>query len=154
MSKIIELLWKGKTYELIIDKNLDLPNKPFRDHQGYVRMSVNGKKVMFHRWVLGTTDPNIIVDHRNRNKLDNRRSNLRECTKQENNRNSKAKGYCYLKRLNKYQANIRVDGKLIYLGIHEREEDAREAYIQASIKYFGEFSPYYKYDQGNTEEVN
>lgn len=49
----------------------------------------DGKRVtlQMHRLVKGTTDPYIIVDHKDKNRLNNRRSNLREVTPKENANN-------------------------------------------------------------------
>ena len=47
-----------------------------------------------------------------------------------------AKGYYYMKSINKYQANIRVLGqKQIYLGIFKTEEEAAKAYQDAKLIY-------------------
>ena len=41
----------------------------------------------------------------------------------------------------KYQASIRVNHKLIYLGRHSEIESAQQAYDDACLKYFGELPP-------------
>ena len=46
------------------------------------------KQVLLHRLVLGT-DNRKIIDHINHNKLDCRKSNMRECSKSENSKNMK-----------------------------------------------------------------
>jgi len=86
------------------------------------------------------------VDHINGNGLDNRRSNLRIATSQQNNRNRKI---CNLNtsgfkgvRLdrNKWRADIRIDGKRKNLGRFVNPEAAAAAYDEAARKYFGEFA--------------
>lgn len=56
---------------------------------GYLsaRMTINNKSVnnQIHRFILNLQDPNICVDHYDFNKMNNRKSNLRICTKAENN---------------------------------------------------------------------
>jgi hypothetical protein len=49
----------------------------------------SGKRanLQMHRYVLGTTDPYILVDHIDRDRLNNSRSNLREVTPKENANN-------------------------------------------------------------------
>ncbi len=89
----------------------------------------------------------LIYDHRDRDGLNNQKYNLRECsysqntinTKKRSNCSSKYKGVSWAPRQKKWQANIRKDGKLIYLGYHEKEEDAALAYNKKGLELFGEF---------------
>jgi hypothetical protein len=83
------------------------------------------------------------VDHIDGNKLNNHVSNLRWCTIRENssfsnrnvNKTSKYAGVCWYKRLNKWQAQAKINGKKIYIGLYKTEQDAYEAY-QNAIKTF------------------
>lgn len=56
---------------------------------GYALTTVNGSEKRMHRMVLGVTDPLVIVDHRNGDRLDNRRANLRPFTPTQNANNRK-----------------------------------------------------------------
>ena len=101
-----------------------------------------------HRFILDLTDSNIIVDHKNRNPLDNRRKNLRQCSPKENSRNltaSKRNTSGYLgvgiTKHGKYRARIMVNRKEIRLGNYDRLEDAIKARQEAEKKYFKEFAP-------------
>lgn len=63
--------------------------KSFRwyiDKDGYVVGYVGGKMVKLHRFIIDCPQDKV-VDHINRNKLDNRKSNLRICSVKDNNRN-------------------------------------------------------------------
>lgn len=89
----------------------------------------------------------LCVDHKNGNTFDNRKSNLRICTKAENNRNQKInklnttgyKGVCYENKRNKYKAQITYFGKRINLGYYNDPAHAYLAYCEASKKYHREF---------------
>jgi hypothetical protein len=49
--------------------------------------------------------------------------------------NHKALGYCWHKQKNKWMAQIQLDGRHINLGYFVNEEDARNAYLDAKLKY-------------------
>lgn len=55
--------------------------------EGYALAKINGKETRMHRLVMQEDDPQKIVDHKNRNRLDNRRSNLRVYTPEQNANN-------------------------------------------------------------------
>ena len=76
------------------------------------------------------------LDHINGIRDDNRICNLRSVTRNQNqwNRNT-AKGYYFDKNANKYRADIRLNNKVIYLGLYHSEQEARNAYLQAKEKY-------------------
>ncbi len=76
-------------------------------------------------------------DHINHITLDNKTSNLRIVTHQQNtlNRKNPARGYYWHKAAKKYLAQIIVDDKCIYLGLFCTSEKAHIAYLQAKIKY-------------------
>lgn len=89
-----------------------------------------------------------IVDHINGNGLDNRRANLRLCTKQQNSQNRSLKstnklglkGVQFVKGYKSpYRAKIILSGKHVYLGHYATPEEAHEAYCKAAQFYFGEF---------------
>jgi hypothetical protein len=85
---------------------------------------------------LDINDKNVQVDHINGVKRDNRLINLRLVNHQKNHFNqTKAKGYTWNKSKNKWQAQIKLDGKSKTLGYFENEEDAKNAYLEAKKIY-------------------
>jgi hypothetical protein len=84
---------------------------------------------------LDIDNPKILIDHIDRYTQNNNVSNLRQVSHQQNCFNRTAKGYCWHKRDNKWEAKIKLDGKTIHLGYFEKEEDARQAYLIAKEKY-------------------
>ena len=74
----------------------------------------------------------LIVDHVDGNKLNNCIENLRVVTSQENVHNQiNCKGFCFNKVIQKYQAQIKLNKKNIYLGYYNTRWEARQAYLDA-----------------------
>ena len=123
------------------------------DSGGYARrhLRVDGKdtKIRMHREIMNTLSRHD-TDHINGIKTDNRRCNLRVCTRSENSSNrgassnnkTRLKGVSKNSDLETFRAEITVNGKKIYLGSFRTPEEAHIAYIAASKKYHGAFSPY------------
>lgn len=88
-------------------------------------------------------------DHIDRNPLNNRKSNFRIATKQENVWNSTIRcdnasgfiGVSWRKNDCKWTARININNESIFLGSFQEKEDAIKARLEAEAKYFGEFAP-------------
>ena len=106
--------------------------------QGVVASRIKGKLILLHRFLLKPSG-NKEVDHIFHNRLDNRKSQLRICTRNQNNMNKKNKGFCWCKRINKWVVRIQIYKKTKYLGSFNTEKEAKEVRKQAEIKYFKEF---------------
>jgi hypothetical protein len=144
-----------KGYEVLIDDDLApaiLAHKwhPSRRKNGVyfatTTFTKNGKshEVRLHRVIAGVP-PGIMIDHKNRNTLDNRRENLRWCTASQNNRNQgdhdrNKTGYKGVTKVrNRYKAKIMLDGKHIHIGYFKTPEEASMAYELTAQELFGEF---------------
>lgn len=105
------------------------------------------KRVSMHRKLMGSKD-GFVIDHINRNGLDNRGENLRWVSPLENSYNkgpmlgksSVYKGVSYHKRDEVWVSRIRVNGYLSHLGNFQDELTAAAVYDIAATKYFGEYA--------------
>jgi len=115
-----------------------------KKHNGYIQIKLKNKKkerrtfrlhrILYYafnmeRFNIYDTSTDNLIDHINCNPLDNRISNLRNVTQQHNQFNTKAKGYYFRKDINKYKAQIKIDGKVKYLGYFNTKWEARICYL-------------------------
>lgn len=90
--------------------------------------------VYLHRFVMSEPKGKM-VDHRNGDPFDNRRENLRIATNSQNQMNSKKrngttsqyKGVYWIKKIEKWKAQLRVNGQDFFLGYFEKERHAAYA---------------------------
>ena len=129
------------------DKVKHLNWKAIKGHSTfYVHSNANKKIISMHRLIMGVYKPEQIIDHKNRDGLDNRKSNLRIATKQQNNcnaavhKNSKhgMKGVTYKGK--NWEASITINYENVYLGTFHTIFDAAIAYDNAALEHFGEFA--------------
>lgn len=135
-----KLLERGFTYE---PKTGDIFNSKGRKltykdaSTGYYRMVLSYEKKKYkisgHQFAFYCGNgyvPNFI-DHINRVRDDNRIENLREVESiMINSQNRIGKGYSYHKVNKKYQAQINILGKKIFIGNFDTEDEARNAYLK------------------------
>ncbi len=107
---------------------------------------IRGRNIWMHRLILGTSK-GMQTDHKNTNKLDNRKENLRACTQSQNGMNqrktrgsSRFKGVSWSEERKKWEVKLQKNKKNIYLGRFVDEEDAGRSYNAGALKHFGEFA--------------
>lgn len=117
--------------------------------QGYViyKSKENGNLRM-HRLIMSQyyDIDGYDIDHiRENSRNDNRKKNLRIATRTQNNMNRNKIGVHIVKKTNKWQAGITVNGQYHHLGVYDNKEDAIAARKRGEEQYFKEYS--YSYSQ-------
>ena len=101
-----------------------------------------------HREIMNPPK-HMVVDHINRNPLDNRRANLRLATPQQNTWNryfykdgisSKYYGVSLDKESNRWKVRIAVDGESKFIGYFDDEREAAKAFDAEALKHRGDFA--------------
>lgn len=130
MKKINLIGKKGRgLYAIIDEEDYDRVSKyNWHYSNGY---AVNNFDLRMHRLIMNPPH-NMVVDHKNHNKLDNRRSNLRICTQFENSQNRVCEFATYgnvysNKDVTRWYASNRIKGKKIRSRYYKTMEEAEEA---------------------------
>lgn len=132
----------------IEDKELVLGKKWCINNSGYIITGSSSPFVYLHRLIMDAQEGEY-VDHISGDKLNNRKSELRLCTNQENSQNktklpsdntSGILGVHFDKSRNKWKVEIGVKGKNKYIGRFDLLEDAIIARKEAEGKYFKNIS--------------
>lgn len=133
-------------YALVDDVDFDLVSKyKWHSHDGYAMANVYKDKkttlVRMHHIIMGK-NKGLDIDHINRNRADNQRSNLRVVTRSENLRNgispkntSGVRGVNWHKAGKKWCVEFRMNKKKIYLGLFEDKKEAITTLENAKLKY-------------------
>ena len=142
------VLWTSNTNEEVYfdidDAEQILKYCWYKDSTGYAASTINDKTTRLHAY-LGFK----WYDHCNRNKLDNRKENLRQCTQKENNINNGIKnnntsgiiGVYFHSRSKKWKAQININKKTKSLGTFIDKIEAIKARLKAEREHYGEFAP-------------
>jgi hypothetical protein len=123
-------------------------NSYYANRHGIRKKNGNKSLIQMHRMIIEVPEGKV-VDHKNRNGMDNRKANLRPATHSQNmcnkrkhpgKKNSKYRGVYWKKSHRKWAALIGFQRKKINLGYFNNEIDAAKAYDEAAKKYHGEFA--------------
>ena len=116
---------------------------------GYVAIGIDNKRYYAHRlaWLYVYGYMPKILDHINKHGLDNRISNLRECTQAENMKNiskpttntSGYKGVSWAKNNKKWVVYARHEGVTYNLGYYDDKLDAANVYKEFALKHHKQF---------------
>lgn len=113
------------------------------------RTDSDKKRIYMHRDIMkDVLSSSLVVDHKDRNGLNNLSDNLRVCTKSQNQCNAKSrknsvsihKGVGYFSRDAKWRAYIQINGKAKHIGLFETEKEAAIAYNKVAVELHGEFA--------------
>jgi hypothetical protein len=113
---------------------------------GYAATNSMGDKIYMQKFLMNTPK-SMDTDHIDRNKLNNRRCNLRICTRSQNlgNRPSYVgssifKGVSWNSQAKKWKVYIMKNKKSFYLGRFSDELEAAKVYNKAAVELYGEFA--------------
>ena len=115
--------------------------------RGYAYRRSKRDSISMHHDLMAVPEGHV-QDHINGDRLDNRRTNLRPATALQNSANAKRrsdntsgyKGVCWNKQAGKWKAQIRRDGKRVFLGYFTDMVEAANAYDRSAKECFGEFA--------------
>lgn len=145
MTKHIPLT-KGQ-FAIVDDDDYDyLSKRKWHVNTGYAETWISKGVRRLMQDMIATHATGLCVDHINGNKLDNRKSNLRVCTKRQNSYNRKLSknNKTGLKGVspdrNKFRAVIYWNYKRIHLGMFDSPADAAAAYDRKALELYGEFA--------------
>lgn len=137
---------------------IDAEDVKFLDHKFCITFGENNKTYWLqdfhgnklHRLIM-SSPKNLCIDHINHNTLDNRKSNLRICTKGENNQNKKScypnsatkiRNVYFKKENNKYFVKITVKGKNYFRGYFPNTTEGLNKAIKTAIELRNKIMPF------------
>jgi hypothetical protein len=120
-----------------------------RTHYAVRKIRIDGKPYMqkMHRFILNLPAWRPFVDHIDHNGLNNQKANLRQLTTSQNAQNKrkprtgKTSPYKGVRaHTGKFQAQIKHNGKWMYIGRYTDDADAARAYNKRALELFGEYA--------------
>lgn len=147
----MKVILSKRGHEILVDDHLYPTLSRFKwnvNNYGYAYHGSGDNKIFMHKElakILGAE----LVDHEDRNTLNNQLSNLRPCTQSQNMANrvkytksthsSTYKGVHFCNRSKRWIAKIKLDGKSKYIGAFRTEVEGAVAYNKKAKELFGEF---------------
>lgn len=159
IENTIEITLKNSRYEVVGKTYVDLENYHIVKNKrwslnanGYAVSKINEKTELLHHLIMNKKDAlsDMVIDHKDRNKLNNKLENLRVIEKQDNHKNhngykSNKSGFTGVsmdKSRGKWKAIININKKQKLLGRFDNLNEAVIERLNAELKYYGEeFSP-------------
>ncbi len=146
-------LTRGK-FAKVDDADYEYLNQwKWRHNEGYAtRTLLPGRRhINMHRILMGLSlGDGKEVDHINGDGLDNRRCNLRLCTRSQNNFNqgirrtvaktSKYRGVSWDTNRCKWRVHLQAYGKQVHVGRFGTEDEAATAWNKVAVEQYGEFA--------------
>jgi hypothetical protein len=135
-------------YTLVDDEDYEMLNKyRWSCSRRHPRTRADGKWLSMHRLIMGLENGDKkLIDHRDRNPLNNQKENLRICPSLACNlgnswNKNNSSGYKGVTREgNRWRAQIGINGKTRYIGSYDTKEDAALAYNEKAKELWGEFA--------------
>lgn len=143
----IILLTQGFETQVSDEDFNDLNQSSWHYNNGYARQR-NSEMIMMHCVISGRMGLIGLIDHKDRNRLNNQRGNLRVATRSQNGANSNIssnntsgfKGVCWVTKDQKWKASIQFHSRRLHLGYFDSPIEAAKAYNRAAVRLFGEFA--------------
>lgn len=146
----VEIVLYDKDYNEKCRAIIDLDDmercKPYKwvfRNDGYVSAKINGKGIKLHRFIANIPK-GLHTDHINRNRLDNRKVNLKVCTQSENNKNKSSysnnksgRRGVEIRENGIYYVEIKYDGNRYYLGCYTNFDEAVRVREEYELKFHG-----------------
>jgi len=153
MSSVKFIKLSNEKYAIVDEDMFDeLSSYKWSYSNGYVYRKITNKEgkrtsLYMHRFIMNPRK-NLVIDHIDRDKTDNRVCNLRQCTQKENlanaigqrNTSSKYRGVTRIKSTGRFLSRIVHNRKNYHLGVYSNENDAAQAYNDKMIELFGEYA--------------
>ena len=146
----IQIYGKGNEKKCVAEIDLE-DYERVKDYKWYVKEKnyvYNCKLGRLSRYLLGITNPKLDTDHEDHDTLNNRKYNIRPCTRTQNNANrnkrkdntSGYKGVMWCARDKRWITQIGINGQLVHLGSYTDKREAAKRYNKEAYKLWGNFA--------------